>query len=88
MNKINVKHIERSTYSNRGEGLNVTCDHEFVEVTPPCCTGRVSDCGCFGEYQISCPDCDESKIPQFELDDLVNRYLGGLKGYARTQQAI
>ena len=51
--KITVKYIEVSSYSLTEDG-EFTCDHEFAEVTPPCCNGN--DCGCYGLYSVTYRD--------------------------------
>jgi hypothetical protein len=66
--KITVNYIEVSSYSLTEDGY-FKCDHEFAEVTPPCCSGR--DCGCYGLYSVYCPDCDYMNMPDFEVDALI-----------------
>lgn len=77
---ITIKKIERSTYSLNEDG-ELTCDHEFAEVTPPCCsTGRDAlgniDCGCYGEYSVYCPDCDYMNMPDTEVNELIEASIG------------
>lgn len=66
--KIIIKYLEVSSYSLTEDG-EFTCDHEFAEVTPPCCNGN--DCGCYGLYSVYCPDCDYMNMPDFEVDALI-----------------
>lgn len=65
---IKIKYKETSSYSLTEDG-EFTCDHEFAEVTPPCCDGL--DCGCYGLYSVICDDCDYMNMPDFEVEALI-----------------
>jgi len=67
--RVKIKIIETSSYSLEEDGTGFKCDHEFAEVTPPCCNGN--DCGCYGLYSVYCPDCDYMNMPEFEIEALV-----------------
>lgn len=67
--KITIKYIEVSTYSLTEDG-EFTCDHEFAEVTPPCCNGN--DCGCYGSYSVYCPGCDNQDLTESEVEALLD----------------
>jgi hypothetical protein len=63
--RVKIKIIETSSYSLTEDG-EFTCDHEFAEVTPPCCSG--ADCGCYGLYSVY---CDYMNMPEFEVEALI-----------------
>ena len=66
--RVKIKIIETSSYSLTEDG-EFTCDHEYAEVTPPCCSG--ADCGCYGLYSVYCDDCDYMNMPEFEVEALI-----------------
>ncbi len=77
--KINVRIVETSSYSLTEDGY-FKCDHEFAEVTPPCCSTRgpsgYIECGCGGMYSVYCPDCDYMNMADFEVEELVENFIG------------
>lgn len=78
--KIDVKFVETSSYSLKDGDTFLTCDHEFAEITPPCCSTRGSsgyiECGCGGMYSVYCPDCDYMNMPDNEVDELIEAFVG------------
>lgn len=71
---IAVKYLETSSLSIREGDENFTCDHEFAELEPACCSGRDSqgnvDCGCYGQDSVYCPDCE---LDDFEAEAVFER---------------
>ena len=68
MAKIKVRYYDESSFTMDEDGY-FRCDHEYVEVEPPCCSG--SDCGCYGLYSVYCSDCDNEDLNESEVDDLI-----------------
>lgn len=79
--KIKVKEIEVSSFSLIEGDTGFKCDHELAEVEPPCCSGYsngLPDCGCGGSYSVYCYDCNNDDLEDFEVEALIDAYLGNL----------
>ena len=53
------------------------CQHDNVEVTPPCCNAgqRIIECGCQGRYSIYCKDCQNEDLRDYEISDIIGKAL-------------
>ncbi len=56
------------------------CPHYNAEVEPPCCGGGAYiACGCQGVYSVSCPDCQNDDMLDWEKDNIIEAYIGNME---------
>lgn len=72
--QIKVNHLPSTYVLN--EFYEFVCPHINVEVEPPCCSfpdnNGLWSCGCYGQPQIYCPDCNNSDV---FTDDFIDELL-------------
>ena len=68
--KIDIKQTGGTYLLENGE---FKCQHDNIEIEPPCCTTPDSDtgyisCACGGMTNVYCPDCDNSDLTGEEIE--------------------
>lgn len=75
--KIKVKEIEVSSYSLIEGDTRFKCDHELAEVEYDVGgDGRTEPGPSYGVY---CSDCHNEQLEQYEVDAIVDAYIGSLE---------
>lgn len=68
--RIDIKQTGGTYLLEKGEFI---CQHDNIEIEPPCCWAADSDtgyisCGCGGMTSVYCPDCDNSDLTGDEVE--------------------
>lgn len=68
--RVKVDHLKTTYILINGKFV---CQHENIEIDPPCCTtpdpdtGRIS-CACEGMTSVYCPDCNNEDLSGDEIE--------------------
>ena len=68
--RVDIKQLGGTYLLQKGEFI---CQHDNIEIEPPCCTTPDSDtgyisCGCGGMTNVYCPDCENSDLTGYEIE--------------------
>lgn len=68
--RVDIKQTGGTYLLEKGEFI---CQHDNIEIEPPCCWAADSDtgyisCACGGMTSVYCPDCDNSDLTGDEIE--------------------
>lgn len=68
--RVDIKQTSTTYKLQDGE---FKCQHDNIEIEPPCCTTADSDtgyisCACGGMASVYCPDCDNEDLTDDEIE--------------------
>jgi hypothetical protein len=75
--KVKVRYIEVSSYSLIEGDTRFKCDHEYAEVEYDQGGDGITEPG--PSHSVYCSDCHNKDLEQYEVDDIVDAYLGNLE---------